>query len=74
MSESLYWTWLSLKLGAASPYLNTLLLKYSTPKDIFDASASEIRSIEKIPESVKTRLCDKELDRSQRIMEKKLKL
>ena len=70
MSESLYWTWLSLKLGAASPYLNTLLLKYSTPKDIFDASVSEIRSIEKIPESVKTRLCDKELDRSQRIMEK----
>ncbi len=70
MSESLYWTWLSVKLGAASPYLNTLLLKYASPKEIFDASASEILSLDKIPESVKTRLTDKSLDRAERILEK----
>jgi len=68
MSESLYWTWLSLKLGAASPYLNTLLSRYASPKDIFDAGNSEILSLEKIPESVKIRLTDKSLERSERIL------
>lgn len=68
MSESIYWTWLSLKLGAASPYLNTLVSRYASPKDIFDASASEILSLEKIPDSVKTRLTDKSLDRAERII------
>ncbi len=70
MSESLYWTWLSVKLGAASPYLNTLLLKYASPKEIFDATASEISSLEKIPESVKVRLSDKSLDRTEQIIQK----
>ncbi len=70
MSESLYWTWLSVKLGAASPYLNALLSKYASPKEIFDATASELLSLEKIPESVKARLIDKDLDRSKRIIEK----
>lgn len=70
MSESLYWTWLSVKLGPASPYLNKLLLKYTSPKDIFDASASEILSLEKIPESVKARLTDKSLDRAEKILER----
>ena len=68
MSESLYWTWLSLKLGDASPYLNTLISKYPSPKEIFDASSSEILSLEKIPESVKIRLTDKNLNRAERIL------
>lgn len=74
MSESLYWTWLSVKLGPESPYLKTLLLKYTSPKDLFDAAASEILSLEKIPESVKTRLTDKSLERAERILEKCKKL
>ena len=69
MSESLYWTWLSLKLGDSSPYLNTLVSLYSSPKEIFDASKSELLSLEKIPESVKIRLSDKSLDRAERIIE-----
>lgn len=69
MSESLYWTWLSVKLGAASPYLTRLLSVYASPKDIYDASSSELQSLEKIPESVKTRLSDKNLDRANRILE-----
>ncbi|MBQ5390041.1 MAG: DNA-processing protein DprA, partial [Clostridia bacterium] len=69
MSESLYWTWLSVKLGAASPYLNRLLAVYASPKDIYDATSSELLSLEKIPESVKTRLTDKSLDRAERILE-----
>ncbi len=69
MSESLYWTWLSVKLGAASPYLGRLLAVYASPKDIYDAPNSEILSLEKIPESVKTRLTDKSLDRAERILE-----
>lgn len=69
MSESLYWTWLSLKLGDASPYLNTLVAQYASPKEIYDASRSEILSLEKIPESVKNRLIDKSLDRAERILE-----
>ncbi len=70
MSESLYWTWLSFRLGAASPYLNILLSRYASPKNIFDAENSEILSLEKIPESVKMRLTDKSLDRVERILEK----
>ena len=70
MSESLYWTWLSVKLGAASPYLNTLLAQYASPKDIFDAENSEILALEKIPESVKLRLTDKSLEPAERILEK----
>lgn len=69
MSESLYWTWLSLKLGDASPYLNTLIAKYASAKEIYDAKSGEILSLEKIPESVKTRLTDKNLERAQRILE-----
>ncbi len=69
MSESLYWTWLSLRLGDASPYLNLLVSKYASPKEIFDADKSEIMSIEKIPESVKLRLTDKNLERTERILE-----
>lgn len=69
MSESLYWTWLSLKLGDASPYLNTLVSRYASPKEIYDATASEILSLEKIPDSVKNRLTDKSLDRAERILE-----
>ena len=69
MSESLYWTWLSVKLGAASPYLTRLLATYASPKDIYDADNSELLSLEKIPESVKTRLTDKNLDRAERILE-----
>lgn len=68
MSESLYWTWLSQKLGAASPYLAPLLAKYASPKEIFDASASEILQIEKIPDAVKQRLTDKNLERAERIL------
>lgn len=68
MSESLYWTWLSVKLGAASPYLQTLLARYASPKEIFDAEPSEILSLEKIPESVKMRLTDKSLERAERIL------
>ena len=70
MSESLYWTWLSVKLGPASPYFKSLLIKYPSPKEIFDATASEISSLDKIPESVKVRLADKSLDRAQHILEK----
>lgn len=68
MSESLYWTWLSLKLGDASPYLNTLVSRYSSPKEIYEAASSEILSLEKIPESVKIRLTDKKLERAERIL------
>lgn len=68
MSESLYWTWLALKLGAASPYLNTLLLRYASPKEIFNAETGEILSLEKVPESVKVRLTDKNTERAERIL------
>ncbi len=68
MSESLYWTWLSLKLGDASPYLNMLVSKYASPKEIYDASKSEIMALEKIPESVKLRLSDKSLERAESIL------
>lgn len=68
MSESLYWTWLSLKLGDASPYLNTLVSRYASAKEIFEAPSSAILSLEKVPESVKTRLTDKNTDRAERIL------
>lgn len=68
MSESLYWTWLSQKLGAASPYLAPLLAKYASPKEIFDASASEISQIEQIPDALRQRLTDKDTGRAEQIL------
>ena len=68
MSESLYWTWLSLRLGAASPYLGTLLARYASPKEMYDADNGELRSLEKIPESVRIRLTDKKLERAEAIL------
>lgn len=69
MSESLYWTWLSLRLGDASPYLNSLVSAFSSPKELYEASFSEIMAIEKLPESVKLRLTDKDLGRAQSIID-----
>ncbi|MBQ8837088.1 MAG: DNA-processing protein DprA [Clostridia bacterium] len=69
MSESLYWVWLSLKLGDASPYLNKLVSQFASPKEIYEASRSELLSLDKIPDSVKNRLADKNLDRAERILE-----
>lgn len=69
MRESLYWIWLSLKLGSASPYLTRLLSEFASPKEIFEAENSKLLSLEKIPESVKTRLTDKSLDRAEQILE-----
>ena len=68
MSESLYWTWLSQKLGPASPYLAPLLAKYASPREIFDAPAGEILQIEKVPDAVKQRLTDKSTENAERIL------
>lgn len=69
MNETLYWTWLSLKLGPASPYLSSLVSRFASPEEIFNAENSKILSLEGIPESVKTRLTDKNTERAERIIE-----
>ena len=69
MRESLYWTWLGVRLGAASPYLNALLENFPSAKDIYDADRGAILSVEGVPESVLLRLLDKETDRAERILD-----
>ena len=69
MSESLYWTWLSTRLGAASPYLAPLVTKYVSAKAIYEAGREELLSVERLPERIRLRLLDRDLSRSERILE-----
>lgn len=69
MSESVYWTWLSTRLGAASPYLAPLVTKFVSAKAIYEADRDALLSVERLPERIRLRLLNKELSRSERILE-----
>lgn len=68
MRDVLSWTWLSVRLGAASPYLNPLLEHFASAADIYEANRGALAAVEGIPESVCLRLCDKDTDRAERIL------
>lgn len=69
MRDVLSWTWLSVRLGAASPYLNPLLEHFATAADVYAADHAALAAVEGLPESVRLRLLDKDTDRAERILE-----
>lgn len=68
MRDVLSWTWLSVRLGAASPYLNPLLEHFASAADVYAADRAALAAVEGIPESVRLRLSDKDTDRAERIL------
>lgn len=68
MRDVLSWTWLSVRLGAASPYLNPLLEHFATAADVYAADHAALAAVEGLPESVRLRLLDKDTDRAERIL------
>lgn len=68
MRDVLSWTWLSVRLGAASPYLNPLLEHFATVADLYAADRAALAAVEGVPESVKLRLLDKDTARAERIL------
>ena len=68
MRDVLSWTWLSVRLGAASPYLNPLLEHFASAADVYEADRAALAAVEGIPESVRLRLGDKDTDRAERIL------
>ena len=68
MRDVLSWTWLSVRLGATSPYLNPLLEHFASAADIYEADRGALAAVEGIPESVCLRLSDKDTDRAERIL------
>ena len=68
MRDVLSWTWLSVRLGAASPYLNPLLEHFASAADVYAADRAALAAVEGIPESVRLRLGDKDTDRAERIL------
>lgn len=69
MRDVLSWTWLSVRLGAASPYLNPLLEHFAAAADVYAADHTALAAVEGLPESVRLRLLDKDTDRAERILE-----
>ena len=69
MRDVLSWTWLSVRLGAASPYLNPLLEHFAAAADVYVADHAALAAVEGLPESVRLRLLDKDTDRAERILE-----
>lgn len=68
MRDVLSWTWLSVRLGAASPYLNPLLEHFAAAADVYAADHAALAVVEGLPESVRLRLLDKDTDRAERIL------
>ena len=69
MRDVLSWTWLSVRLGSASPYLNPLLEHFAAAADVYAADHAALAAVEGLPESVRLRLLDKDTDRAERILE-----
>ena len=66
MRDVLSWTWLSVRLGAASPYLNPLLEHFAAAADVYAADHAALAAVEGLPESVRVRLLGKDNDRAER--------
>ncbi len=66
--DTLYWLWLSQKCGVASKYFNILMEKYQNPFDIYLLEEDEIAQFKRLPEAVRDKLCQKDLDYCYEIM------
>ncbi len=68
MKDRLFEIWFSLRVGTASTEFQTLLERYGTPYDIFNADEAELESMPVSPR-LRQALGDKSLQESHRIME-----
>ncbi|MBQ9080007.1 MAG: DNA-processing protein DprA [Clostridia bacterium] len=68
-TETLYWVWLSCRLGVANRDFPRLMLKYESPYDIYTASPEELCSVDGIGRATVECLSNKSLDIPSNIME-----
>ena len=66
--DTLYWLWLSQKCGVASKYFNLLMEKYQNPFDIYLLEEYEIAQFKLLPEALRDKLCEKDLEGCYEIM------
>lgn len=69
MTELKYWLWLSLALYQNSHKMTSLLEKFDTPLDIYNADKDDFRQIENITIKNIERLCDKRLIFAEQVMD-----
>ncbi len=69
MTELKYWLWLSLALYQSSSKITSLLEKFNTPLDIYNADEADFYQIENINQKNIERLCDKRLIFAEKIMD-----
>ncbi|MBR5156874.1 MAG: DNA-processing protein DprA [Clostridia bacterium] len=69
MTELKYWLWLSLALYQSGRKITSLLEKFDTPSDIYNAGKADFRQIENINKKDIDRLCDKSLAKAEQVME-----
>ena len=67
--DTLYWLWLSRKCGIASKYFNLLMEKYQNPFDIYLLDEDEIAQFKALPDELRDKLCEKDLDACYDIMQ-----
>ena len=64
VEQNLYWIWLAEACGAASKSFVRLIDRFSDPFEIYSLDEEEIERIEGIGERLKSKLCDKQLERA----------
>lgn len=66
--DVLYWLWLADKCGVASRQFDRLVQKYENPFNIYRLESDEIEQLDGISDTLKTRLCEKDLEKSYDIL------
>lgn len=69
MSDSIYWIWLSLCCGSASRIYTSLIDRFGSAYNVFRASDSEIKQIDKIKDAQAAKLCRKNLDEARAVVD-----
>lgn len=69
MADSLYWVWLAESLGAGSKAYGPLLERFGSAYDIYRADEEELYKIPDTGERDIIKLCDKNLDPAQKIVD-----
>lgn len=67
--DTVYWIWLSIACGAGSESGSFLLSKFGTPEAIYALDEDEIKNVEGIDASLKSKLCDKDTSYAERVYE-----
>ena len=66
--DVLYWIWLAEKCGIASKGFDKLIEKFDNPFDIYQLENEEIEQLPHVNDSLKAKLCEKNIDASYEIL------